>query len=114
MLGPDVEQIPGNASRRVIFDLPGVSILNNHYLLPIGRYPLELVLEMIKDPRDVLAGGFLKPDLTVERRQSRPTSRLKKSRSKPTRSCSIRPLPTTSRRLWWAASRCRCTCARGT
>ena len=66
MLGPDVEQIPGNASRRVIFDLPGVSILNNHYLLPIGRYPLELVLEMIKDPRDVLAGGFLKPDLTVD------------------------------------------------
>ena len=23
MLGPDVEQIPGNASRRVLFDLPG-------------------------------------------------------------------------------------------
>jgi hypothetical protein len=59
MLGPDVEHIPGNSARRVVFDLPGISILNNHYLLPLGRYPLELTLELVSDVRKVLAGGYL-------------------------------------------------------
>ena len=65
LLGPDVELIPGNSARRVIFDLPGVSILNNHYLLPLGRYPLEITLEMVSDPRKVLAAGYLNTDESV-------------------------------------------------
>jgi hypothetical protein len=65
MLGPDVDPIPATKSRRVIFDLPGISALNNHYLLPIGRYPIEITLELVNDVKDVLARGFLNGDGTV-------------------------------------------------
>jgi hypothetical protein len=68
MNGPDVEVIAassdadGDFERTVMFDLPGVSILNNHYLLPIGRFPLELVLELVKSNTDVCASKILGAD----------------------------------------------------
>ena len=65
LLGPDVDPIEPNTSRRVIFELPGISALNNHYLLPIGRYPIELTLELVNNVADVLARGYLNDDGTV-------------------------------------------------
>ena len=59
--GPEIDVIPAGASRTVLFDLPGISILNNHYLLPIGRFPLELVLELVKQEKDVCAEKFQDP-----------------------------------------------------
>ena len=47
--GPEIEVIAassdadGDFEHTVMFDLPGISILNNHYLLPIGHFPLEIV-----------------------------------------------------------------------
>ena len=40
--GPEVDPIPANESPVVLFDLPGISLFNSHYLLPIGRFPVEL------------------------------------------------------------------------
>ena len=76
LLGPDVDPIPANSSRRVIFDLPGISALNNHYLLPLGRYPLEIQLELVKDPKDVLASGFLNPDGSISGTKTTPTTSM--------------------------------------
>ena len=72
--GPDVDPIAGNSSRRVLFDLPGISALNNHYLLPIGRYPIEITLELVNDVKDVLACGFLNADGSINGTKSRPTT----------------------------------------
>jgi hypothetical protein len=63
--GPELDPI-GNTDCHprigtVVFDLPGISILNNHYLLPIGRFPLELVLELVKSNTDVCASKFYDP-----------------------------------------------------
>ena len=39
----------------MLFDLPGLSLFNSHYLLPIGRFPVELTLELVSDPKLVCA-----------------------------------------------------------
>ena len=39
----------------VLFDLPGVSLFDSHYLLPIGRFPVELSLELVSDAKLVCA-----------------------------------------------------------
>ena len=53
--GPEVDPIPANESRVVLFDLPGISLFNSHYLLPIGRFPVELSLELVSDAKLVCA-----------------------------------------------------------
>jgi hypothetical protein len=66
--GPEVDPIPANGSRKVVFDLPGISLFNSHYLLPIGRFPVELTLELVSDTslvcakKYVDAAGASKPD----------------------------------------------------
>ena len=57
--GPEVDPIPANGSRKVVFDLPGLSLFNSHYLLPIGRFPVELTLELVSDPKLVCATKFV-------------------------------------------------------
>jgi hypothetical protein len=57
--GPEVDPIPANGSRKVIFDLPGISLFNSHYLLPIGRFPVELTLELVSDASLVCAKKYL-------------------------------------------------------
>jgi hypothetical protein len=59
--GPEVDPIPPGQSRNVIFDLPGLSLFNSHYLLPIGRFPVELTLELVSDPKLVLATKYVDP-----------------------------------------------------
>ena len=39
----------------VLFDLPGISLFNSLYLLPIGRFPVELSLELVSDAKLVCA-----------------------------------------------------------
>jgi hypothetical protein len=53
--GPEVDPIPAGQSRVVLFDLPGISLFNSHYLLPIGRFPVELSLELVSDAKLVCA-----------------------------------------------------------
>jgi hypothetical protein len=57
--GPEVDPIPAGGSRVVLFDLPGLSLFNSHYLLPIGRFPVELTLELVSDPKLVCATKFV-------------------------------------------------------
>ena len=47
--GPEADPIPPTESRVVLFDLPGVSLFNSHYLMPIGRFPVDLTLELVSD-----------------------------------------------------------------
>ena len=53
--GPEADPVPPNESRVVLFDLPGISLFNSHYLLPIGRFPVELPLELVSDAKLVCA-----------------------------------------------------------
>ena len=53
--GPEVDPIPAGGSRTVVFDLPGISIFSSHYLLPIGRFPVDLTLELVSDTKLVCA-----------------------------------------------------------
>ena len=39
------EPIEENTARRVVIDLP-CGLFHSHYLLPVGRFPLELTLEL--------------------------------------------------------------------
>ena len=53
--GPEVDPIPAGESRVLLLDLPGISLFKSHYLLPIGRFPVELSLELVSDAKLVCA-----------------------------------------------------------
>ena len=63
--GPGEEWILPNSSRTVVFDLPGCSVVNSHFLLWLQQFPLELSLEVVPSATDVCAPGPWKtPDGT--------------------------------------------------
>ena len=72
--GPEVDPIPANESRVVLFDLPGISLFNSHYLLPIGRFPVELSLELVSDAKLVCATKTLDEKGTTQLEPDRLTS----------------------------------------
>ena len=61
--GPEEECIPAGQSRVVVFDLPGCAVTNSRYLLYLQQFPLELMLELQSDGRNVCAPGpYIKDD----------------------------------------------------
>ena len=55
--GPGEEWIAPNSSRTVVFDLPGCSLTNSHFLLWLQQFPLELSLEVVSSATDACAPG---------------------------------------------------------
>ena len=49
------EPIEENTTRRVVIDLP-CGLFHSHYLLPVGRFPLELTLELASADAVAMAG----------------------------------------------------------
>ena len=58
MTSPGPEAIEPGETRTIVCDLP-CGLLNSHYLLPIGRFPLEIQLELVKSATDVCMPGPL-------------------------------------------------------
>ena len=50
------EAIPPSSTRTIVCELP-CGLLQSHYLLPLAQFPLEIVLELVRDPKDVCMPG---------------------------------------------------------
>jgi hypothetical protein len=58
------EPIEENTTRRVVIDLP-CGLFHSHYLLPIGRFPLELTLELASADAVAMKGPLTYASATV-------------------------------------------------
>jgi hypothetical protein len=59
VVGPTPEHIDPGETRTITCDLPGLGLFASHYLLPIGRFPVELQLELVQSAADVCMPGPL-------------------------------------------------------
>ena len=50
------EPIGPSSTRTIVCELP-CGLLQSHYLLPLAQFPLEIVLELVRDPKDVCMPG---------------------------------------------------------
>ena len=50
------EPIGPSSTRTIVCELP-CGLLQSHYLLSMAQFPLELVLELVRDPKDVCMPG---------------------------------------------------------